>query len=227
MKTQQRTDDRAEQRELLGRVRDRIAEMTKPKTTRTEQWVPTADGSKLVPQVHQVEHPSLLDQLRMGISQTTAGGASAAGSRPPANLELIDALQLVRREVHGWVTHDCQQNLTGSIEGDLTVVADRAGTFDRDSLVDLDRDVQRWWGRARIATTWDTPPLQPFVPCMACNARGKLRVRVTPLVAVCLECGATWDESTIGVLGNHIRLMLERPHELEQPDGHGDTSEEM
>ena len=74
-------------------------------------------------------------------------------------------------------------------------------------------DLVAW---AETVTKWRNPPYAPTAPCpllrldengdeVPCNARGALRVRLDSRTAVCLECKGTWDENTIGLLGEHVR----------------------
>ncbi|MCR6706567.1 MAG: hypothetical protein NVV66_18390 [Cellulomonas sp.] len=171
------------------------------------------DGQRLVPRPHVVEHAPLLVQLHEAIVGSTAGTASSNGpsSRPTANLEALDAWTAVDVGARFWVAAITNSPAAGDVEHLVRDLIERAPTLDRVDARDVDQDVLRWWGRARIVTTWDTAPLKPHVPCMNCDVRGKLQVRIDPLVAVCLACGAAWDSSTIGVLGEHIRIWLGDP----------------
>lgn len=150
-------------------------------------------------------------QLEVAVQGSTAG-ASGGGfeSRPAANLEPLDALLRMRREVGAWVRIAFREHPAGLL-ADLPMIASRAHGLDEDDQALLDRDVLRWWAKARIVTTWDAAPLKVFVPCMVCGVRGKIRVTLDPMAAVCLECESAWDEGTIGILGEHIRLATDRP----------------
>lgn len=193
---------------LLDRIGDRVRDLVDPSTTSQSQWVPSDDGARLEPRVHTIEHPSLVAQLELAVAGGTAG-ASGGGfeSRPAANLEALDALQTMRREVAAWV-RIAFRTRPSWLSDDLRLVSSRAHELDRDDAGLLDADVLRWWARARIVTTWDSAPLKLFVPCMVCDARGKVRVTLDPLAAMCLECGSAWDDSTVGILGEHIRLAM-------------------
>jgi len=168
------------------------------------------DGQRLVPRPHVVEHPPLLEQLHDAIAGSTAGTSSGGGavSRPTANLEALDAWTAVDQGVRFWCSVVTDRPAVGEVEVLVVDLIDRATTLDRDDARLVDQDVLRWWARARVVTTWDTPPLKPHVPCMNCDVRGKLQVRLDPLVAVCLGCGAAWDSDTIGLLGEHIRIAM-------------------
>lgn len=194
------------------RIADRIADLLEPKTTRETQWLPSADGSRLEPRVTTVEHPPLLVQLQQAASGSTAGTSSSSGfgSRPAANIEAVSTLDLIQRHAAECVRDDLGQAPSTPTEN-LRRLATEAHTLDDETLRLLDSDVRSWWSRARIATTWDSAPLKPYVPCMHCNVRGDLRVVVDPLAAVCLACGSTWDDTTIGILGEHIRLAMADP----------------
>lgn len=226
-------DQRAAGSVRLVRIADRLRELLEPTTTRENQWLPSADGTRLEPRPHVVEHPPLLEQLAQAVPASTAG-ASGGGfeSRPAGNIEVLDALSTMEREAAIWAQAITRAPAVGALPDLLRLLGDRAPTLEPDDLRDLDRDVLRWWARARIATTWDTAPLKPHVACMSCDRRGGIRVAIDPLAAVCIYCGTAWDSTTIGILGEHIRLMLADP--IDQPTvpqqttgaglgGHGET----
>lgn len=196
--------------EVVLRIRDRITDLIEPSTTQHTQWLPDADGSRLVPRVKTIHHASLIGQL----SDCFPGGASGTpggvpSSRPAANLETISALGTITTEASRWVTYGLRCESSG-VYADLDLLRDRASTIvERDDLADLDWHVRRWWGHARIITTWDQPPLKPHVPCDECGVVGSLRVQPDPTTAMCFECGSVWDEQTIGTLGNHVQIMLD------------------
>src|SRR3546814_9920088 len=110
----------------------------------------------------------------------------------------------MHREAIIWLRSGFRVQVSSDTATNLRAIAGRAQDLDPDHLATLDGDVLRWWGQARVVTTWDSPPLKPHVPCMACDKRGGLRVRVDRMVAVCMDCGATWDATTIGILGSQI-----------------------
>lgn len=192
------------------RISERVAALVDPVTTRTVQWLPSSDGSRLEPVAHVVEHPPLIEQLASGISGSTSGRSTGPGSRPAANLETLSTLDLITRHAAECVRDDLG-HAPASLADNLRRLAVEAHGLDDETLVALDDDVRGWWARARIATTWATAPLRPFVPCMTCGVRGDLRVVLEPLAAACLACSSTWDASTIGILGEHIRIAMADP----------------
>lgn len=192
------------------RIAERISDLVDPATTRTTQWVPSDDGSRLVPRVVTSEHPPIIVQLGAGVARSTSGRSGGPGSRPAANLESLSTLDLISRHAAECVRDDLR-HAPGTLVDNLRRLSSEAHNLDDETLVALDVDVRGWWARARVATTWATAPLRPFVPCMSCGVRGELRVVLEPMAAVCLSCGSTWDAATIGVLGEHIRLAMSDP----------------
>lgn len=209
--------------EIVGRVRARIDDLCRPRRTTTLQWVPVpgAVPPRLVQQSRTVTLPPLLVQL----AGTLPGGSSGRGSsstegRPPGSLVGVDTLRTIEREARylaqRTLTLLTAESLPGvrlrmvpvRVSDSLQVLTAYADQLDRGSLLDLDAAVRRWWASARVATTWDSPALRPWVPCPACLVRGKLRVVDSPLVVLCLECHQSWDGLTVGQLGEHMRIAL-------------------
>ncbi len=205
---------------LVERIDDRVQELTRPTTTRETQRVWDEEKNRFRGEALVIEHPSLLVQLDRVTAATSGPSSGSAGyeSKPAARLEAVDALQRIRREAREWVEIHLQARPT-TARADLQMLAARAHQLGPDLLAALDRDVLSWWAEARVTTGWDSPAWRPRVPCMACSVVGELRVRTAPLVAVCRACGASWDSSTIGILGNWVKIMLEQnDHPIETAD---------
>jgi hypothetical protein len=197
---------------ICDRIHQRITALVEPSTTRTYSWVLSEDKSKLVRQANEIEHAPLIEQLAEAVGGSTAGAASASGytSKPAANLEPIDALVAMRRGAAVWVRSAFRKTPTDLPEN-LRLIAARAHVLVPEHLRALDRDVLGWWARARIVTTWDVPPMKPYVRCDSCGEIGGIQVRTDPLAAVCLRCHAAWDEATIGILGTHVQIVMAAP----------------
>lgn len=209
---------------LTERVRDRIDDLRRPCTTTTQQWVREPGVDHLVRREVTVALPPLLVQLAQSVAGSTSGrGSSGTKARPPGSLEGTDTLRTITREA-GLIAARILSLLTARISPGLQVsirtrrLADAldvihlyAGDLDRNSLLDVDAAVCRWWAHARVVTTWDAPPLKPWVPCPACRKRGGLQVVDQPLVMVCLDCGAAWDGATLGELEAVYRLAFPDP----------------
>ncbi len=199
---------------IVARVRERIHALVSPSTTASWQWVRNEAGTRMVRRAHIVEHASLLDQLRQGVSASTAGASGGGpGSKPPANLTPLSELEVITTEARRWVAYAWGVETAGVLDA-LQTLSQRAATIEHpDDLKDLDWHVTRWWAHARLVTTWDSAPIKVYAHCDQCGTRGSLQVRSDPMTAVCFACGAVWDSSTIGQLGEHVRIMLEH-HEL-------------
>lgn len=225
-RAQQRAEAKTGQQVVCERISERVAELLEPSTTREHQWRPSSDGKRLEQQPHVVVHPSLVVQLELAVESSTAGGPGGGGyeSRPTANIQALDALGILEREAAIWFRVIVGAPAPRSIRRLLEQLVERAPTLTPERLRALDFDVLRWWARARIVTTWDTAPMKPHVPCMNCDRRGGLRVTLFPTAAVCLNCGAAWDATTIGILGEHIRLAMSPPPAI--PDARDEATAE-
>lgn len=267
---------RSENEVVQQRITNRVTELVEGWTTAETQWVMAADGSRLEPVQHIVDHDPLLVQLEQVIEGTTHGvSGPGAKSRPPVSLHVVDTLVMIRAEVSAWMrvglghtpaAEWCEAVIDpGSADAEYAADGDkhlvepvsmvmaghgprhrlrltRSGVLYRpasesatardlrrlaseswslagrntsddrrepDDLQLLDQDVLRWWGRARLVTLWDMPAHRPHVPCMQCGKVGAIQVRFNPTAAVCFDCGATWDQASIGILGSHIQLAME------------------
>lgn len=71
---------------------------------------------------------------------------------------------------------------------------------------DIERDIRRWWTQARITSGWDMAAWKPNNTCPVCSDRRTLRIRSDDMTAMCTKCRETWDQGTIGILAEHVRL---------------------
>ena len=196
---------------ICDRIVERVADLTEPVTTRETQWMPAPGDTRLEPRVTTTEHPPLIVQLDQIIGGSTAGSSSSGhDSRPPASLDALDCLRKIRKQSRWWLRLLAASS-TPDLGADLVAIASRAHELDPVDLRFLDRDVLGWWATARIVTTWDLAPLKTNVPCMVCGHRGGVQIRLDPLAAACRHCGSAWDSSTIGILGEHVRLAMADP----------------
>lgn len=206
---------------VAARVRSRIEDLTQPRTTTTQRWVREAGVDHLVRREVTVTLPPLLVQLAQSVAGSTSGhGSSGTKSRPPGSLEGTDTLRTITREaaylagrVLALYAAQALPGLRVSVKprrlGDsLAVIHRYVDQLDRESLADVDAAVRGWWAHARVVTTWDSPPLKPYVACPACRVRGRLQVVDQPLAVVCLECSSTWDGMTADELGMHMAIAL-------------------
>lgn len=178
------------------------------------------------PKYHRTVEPPLLVQLYESIepsSSVEAGAARPASSRPAARLDAIDTANRIDSWVAAWLDHLGKKAPADSIErlrllGSLLPSVDhcthRTPVRDPDTSEivcctahNLEHDIGRWWTWARVVTGWDTPAWQPDNTCPLCGVRGTLRVRLDEQRGTCVNdaCRETWDQSTIGLLAEHIR----------------------
>lgn len=204
---------------LVQRIEEHVQELTRPTTTRETQRTYDEERQRFGGRVHVVEHPPLLVQLAQSVEGTTGPSTSSGAfeSKPAARLDAIATLEWIRAGARQWV-RDVVGSKPGSVAWNLQLLASRAHELsdvelggdreDRQARPGLERTIFRWLATARVTTGWDSPAWAPHAPCMVCSAVGKLRIRLSPMTAVCLECRSVWDASNIGLLGNHVQIML-------------------
>jgi hypothetical protein len=205
---------------IAGRIRDRIVELVEPRTEVISQHVLSDDRTRMEVRDTKTEHPSLIGQLSTSVkSQTDQTSSSGYGSRPTLNVAGVSVLQDITSESWIWLRaldrkRAARADMRDSLTARLYRLHDLAATLPLDLLSKLDVEVTRWWAQARVTTSWGDAPYRPHVPCAECGKIGGLCVTLTPTAAACLDCGAVWDAATIGILGNHVQIMLEPPIDM-------------
>lgn len=158
---------------------------------------------------HITTAPALLDQLWAGDIPSSAaeeGPRAGYSSKPAARLDALDTAVRIDLEVAAWIT-DLGETPPLDHKAALRLLHSLVPSADAPARRAITTDVRRWWIRARVVTGWDSPAWIPDNTCPQCGERGTLRVRLADHVAACTDdtCRATWDESTIGLLADHIR----------------------
>jgi hypothetical protein len=180
---------------------------------------------KRKPRYHVTNNPPLLVQLKAAATpkaSVDSGTARPASSKPSAAIDSIDTLLEIDKQAAAWLRvlgQDDPGNVVRCVVqvGALAPSQDHCGRKTpkrgEDGQVicctfhDIESDVRRWWSKARVVTSWDLPPFRPDNTCPICAVRGSLRIRVEERLAMCTEeaCREVWDETTIGLLADHIR----------------------
>lgn len=177
---------------------------------------------------HRTGVPSLIWQLQHAEPSTTGEPRTNNGyrSRPAARIETLDVLLHIDHEAANWVRrlgHDDPGHTTRCVRlvGSLLPNTDQCGPRRRNPKPDdccpthdIERDINRWWTSARIATGWDSPAWRPDVHCPACETRGSLRVKILDQLGYCTQCRETWTPETIGLLAEHIRWQNDHPGQI-------------
>lgn len=204
---------------------DYVRELTEPHThaQHYEYAVRDLDGRRLPrPAPGTLNHitrvPSLLGQLAVNdIPSAAADDGSRAGyaSKPAARLEALAALADIDLAINRWIVDIGDQPAHLDTARALQQLHSMVVSADSVTRQAVEHDVRRWWTRARIVTGWDSPAWAPDNTCPSCGERGTLRVRLADHIGMCTykgdeqhrreACTATWDETTIGLLADHIR----------------------
>lgn len=199
---------------MRGDVHGWVRELVEPVTHREPFTVTRAqrDGSTYqLTTMHVTEHASLLDQLAAAVEALGSdadGPRPAYASKPAARVDAIDALRRIDEAAARWL-----RALGEDDPPDTAACVRRLGALlvdaDEETASAVSSDVRRWYVTARVLTGWDSPAWAPASTCPVCGRRGTVRIRLASRCAVCVECGSTWDETSIGVLAEHIRAESE------------------
>lgn len=208
-------------------VVDMVRELCEPSSHR-EFYRPAAEGKRSVRKnqhrYHVTVTPALLTQLYDSVapsSSVEAGVTRPAASRPAARLDAIDLAVRIDNEAEQWIRYleaDDPRTPLGRVRrvGSLLPALNKSnhrrpmwenGVITCCDFHWLEHSVGRWWIAARILTGWDEAPWQPDNTCPLCGVRGTLRIRLAEHLALCVNdvCRETWDDTTIGLLADHIR----------------------
>ena len=187
------------------RIIDRIDELTRPYTHR--EPVTRYQSGTWITEPHIVQMPSLIDQLDEALTGGRSGTDRAGfESSSVARFDALGLLERMRVEATVWARPPSTRwrpTLPQLVRAPLGYLND-LGDLD---VADLERDVRGWWSAARIVTTWDSPAMRIYAPCPLCEAWGDLFARVNPIAAWCRACGEAWDETNVGLLGDHVRIV--------------------
>jgi hypothetical protein len=155
---------------------------------------------------HLSAHRSLLDQLRRLAcdlpGQVEDATRRVPDSTPPGSWGALTAVLRIEAAAAAWVDQ-LRMPLRADPEGNLRFLL--AQTLIPAHGQQIADDIHRWWTIARVEAGWDDPPrtLQDPCPYEDCGNRS-IRVRAGVSAAWCSDCGATWDATSIGVLGGML-----------------------
>jgi hypothetical protein len=201
----------------LATIADAVDALTNPILVRENIYETLRGGHRKLIREWRATVPSLLDQLAAAVEPGAAyvdddpehtPVAPAPRSIAPAQLDCINALIRIEAGVTVWCNRadlDWRAELTTTMR---SLVGARLTSDHREALLD---DLRHWYGWAATLSGWQRAPWRPDVACPACDNKYTLRVRLERKTAVCVECGAYWDEDTIGLLGDHVVAETTRP----------------
>lgn len=223
-------------------VHDMVKELTAEHQHRERYDFRPLKGPAIYGLHHATTVPALIHQLTGATPASTSDDSgTGASSRPAARIEALDTLWLIDFEVNDWI-----YRLGGKAPGAL--VDKKAHTIPGSGIVrrlsrlhslypstttcgntdhhsrrccqrgELEHAVSQWWQQARIVTGWDSTAWRPNNTCPACEKRRTLRIKLYLHAGLCVACRATWDESTIGLLADHIRQESEAAPEVAEDD---------
>lgn len=172
--------------------------------------------------VHRTRVPALLTQLWSTELTTSAeeGMRPGFGSKPPARLDALDTAVRIDLQASAWL-----RDLGEHDPLDTAACIRRLGALhasaDKVTQRELEKSIRSWWTQARIVTGWDSPAWNPDNTCPQCGERGTLKIRLAEHLGMCTNdaCRVTWNDSTIGLLADHIRAESSVERRPESPVG--------
>jgi hypothetical protein len=163
--------------------------------------------------VHRTMQPGLLAQVRERFEPgaQAAGFRSVPGSRPPLAFEALALHTVISLAAVRWLW-SLRIELRNTDESNIRALVGAAGSMDSETQAALLFEMRTWHRRAAILTGWQTAPFRPRASCPNCGQQA-LVVNVESKSAFCngfdprtnMPCGAWWDESTVGILAEHVR----------------------
>lgn len=196
----------------LLQIADAVDDLTRPRTN-GEPFSYIDEHRTVIHGKHKTHVPPLLEQLQQALEPGGTGdaGRSVPASRPSARVEAMDIYLRIDQAVYVWCKTYCTPRRWDSLPDRLRALVGAAPNIEADEQDQLAREARRWVTWAKVCTGWEVPARQPDNTCPLCATRGGLRVRVgdgitsTEASACCVSCGESWDDTTIGLLAEHIR----------------------
>lgn len=195
--------------DLLADIADEADGLTNPMHIVEPLWARSAGGRPKLRSVWTVNLPSLLDQLAAAVvpGESYAGDDEATrtafGSRPAARLDAVDRLLAIDTGAAMWCVQ-VNLHLRNTTTGNIRALVGAAPATDSDTQRRLASDLHSWRIWAATVTGWEQPPHAPRAPCPLCDKPSTLRLRLQQQTGCCMNCGAVWDQSNIGLLTQHI-----------------------
>lgn len=159
---------------------------------------------------HTTIQPGLLAQLYQAVhpvwTTTDQPGANIPTSRPPLEVEALSRHDQITAAAHNWCTQlNIQARATP--ESNIRALVGAASQLDPDQQKTLLADLRRWasWCRVYLGLEQVRQITGVRCPIPECTQLSTLRVNLTTATGLCTGCGATWDRTAIGVLGEHIK----------------------
>lgn len=170
--------------------------------------------NKRLRHVHTTIQPGLLQALWEAIEPgratddaTTAGGFRSV---PPLCLEALSRHTAIQIGVIR-LSWSLRVDLRDTTASTIRAFVGAAPNLDTDTQTYVLGELRTWRTWCAVMTGWQSPNYAPHVPCpvAACERANGLRINLTRKTAMCVACGAIWDEDRIGVLADYIRATKE------------------
>lgn len=188
-------------------IADLANELAYPRKHREPRWRWSETRHKVPMPPHITTQPALLVQLHDAVKpllsqmDESGGGQGAPGSRPPLQLDALNRWLEIADQAAWW----CRALGVDDRGDPIDDVRALAGANHTDRARDLLAAMRSWRSWAATMSGWQaiyTP--RAACPVVECGRSGTLRVNLHKVGAICVACGAWWDETTITILAAHI-----------------------
>lgn len=201
---------------LLADIADAADALTEPHQHAEPIYDYDAHRNRRMKRAYVTTQPGLLQALRDVIVPTATGGENEgrpAGFRsaPPLCLEAVSRLAVVEIAAVRWCW-SLKLELRDTTESNIRALVGAAGNLDSDTQVSLLDELRQWRTWAAVMSGWQSPAYSPKVNCPVdgCGKPNTIRINLARKSALCVECHASWDESTIGILADYIRTTTDK-----------------
>jgi hypothetical protein len=200
----------------LAQILDLADTLTEPHAHREPYTVWDSNRHRKVMHHVTVQH-GLLTQLYRAVlpaSMAEEGtGGTIPGSRPPLEIEALSRHQQITTAAQRWCK-DLGIEPRPTTESTIRGLVGAASHLDETDQQALAADLRRWTHWCRVYLGIEQVRQITAVPCPLpdCAQRGSLRINLTTSHGLCVACGATWNNDTIGVLAQHITTNRKTAH---------------
>lgn len=200
---------------LLRDIADTADALTEPHQHAEPVYDYDHHRNRRMKRAYVTTQPGLLRALAEAIEPATKpeGDQRAAGYRsaPPLCLEAVSRLAVIHIAAVRWCW-SLKVELRDTTESNIRGLVGAAGSLDDDTAHSLLDELRQWRTWAAVMTGWQSPAYSPKVNCPVdgCGKPNTIRINLARKSALCVECHATWDESTIGILADYIRTSTDK-----------------
>ena len=200
---------------LLTEIADAADALTEPHQHAEPIYDYDTHRNRRMKRAYVTVQPGLLQALTDAVEPATKpdGEVRQAGFRsaPPLCVEAVSRLAVIQLAAVRWCW-SLKLDLRDTTASNIRALVGAAGNLDSDTQTTLLDELRQWRTWAAVMSGWQSPAYSPKVNCPVdgCGKPNTLRINLTRKTAMCVDCHATWDEATIGILADYIRTTTDK-----------------